>query len=31
MKGLGRPVNYKYAEGFNVNRLIGVDDLFNIQ
>ena len=31
MKDLGRPVNYKYAEGFTVNRLIGVNDLFNIQ
>lgn len=31
MKGFGRPVNYKYAEGFTVNRLIGVNDLFNIQ
>ena len=31
MKDFGRPVNYKYAEGFTVNRLIGVNDLFSIQ
>ncbi len=31
MKDLGRPVNYKFAEGFTTNRLLGVNDLFNIQ
>ena len=30
MKQMGRPVNLNYAEGFTINRLFGVDDLFNI-
>ncbi len=27
---LGRPADFKYAEGFNVNRYIGVNDLFDL-
>jgi len=30
MKQIGRPVNYLYAEGFTINRLIGVKDLFQL-
>ena len=30
MKQIGRPVNYAYAEGFTINRLMGVKDLFQL-
>jgi len=30
MKEMGRPANFKYAEGFTVERFIGVDYLFNL-
>ena len=30
MKQIGRPVNYPYAEGFTINRLMGVKDLFQL-
>lgn len=30
MKAMGRPANFAFAEGFNVNRIPGVNDLFDL-
>ena len=31
MKEFGRPIGVEYAEGFTSNKLLGVEDLFNLQ
>jgi hypothetical protein len=31
MMTLGRPIGAKYAEGFTCDRILGVDDLFDLR
>jgi hypothetical protein len=31
MLSMGRPAGMKYAEGFTVNRVFGISDLFNLR